>query len=374
MDTVAETVSRWRAEGIPCALARVVDTGGSAPLATGTAMAVAATGEVIGGVSGGCVDGAVYTLCQEVMADGRQACAAFGPDGDELLAVGPTCGGSLEVYVEYVPAHGGHPIDRVTAALGEGLPVVVTTVLDGPRSGEWTVVVGTSPTEDDDETPQRFAGSHEDSRADRRGEHPGDLAPARARATAMLGRSGTAVVESPAGRVFVQSLAPPRLLVFGATAFAEALATIGRLLGYRVSVCDARPVFSRPARFPAAAEVVRCWPHEFLQRTRVGPSTAICVLTHDPRFDIPLLVESLRTEAGYIGAMGSRRTHSERLALLREAGVAESELGRLRSPIGLDLGARTAAETAVSIAAELVAHHRGGTGAPLTGLDMAIHR
>lgn len=358
MDTVAETVSRWRAEGIPCALARVVGTGGSAPLATGTAMAVAETGELIGGVSGGCVDGAVYSLCQEVMADGRPASAVFGPDGDELLAVGPTCGGSLEVYVEPVPAHGGHAVDRVTAALGEGRPVVITTVLDGPRAGEWTVVVGTPPTEDDDEDAQ----------------HPDDLSPARARAAEMLGRSGTAVVDSAAGRVFVQSLARPQLLVFGATAFAEALATFGHLLGYRVTVCDARPVFSRPERFPTAAEVVRCWPHEFLRRTRVGPGTAICVLTHDPRFDIPLLAEALRTDAGYIGAMGSRRTHSERLALLREAGVAESELGRLRSPIGLDLGARTAAETAVSIAAELVAHHRGGTGAPLTGLDVAIHR
>ncbi|MET3861747.1 xanthine dehydrogenase accessory factor [Dietzia sp. 2505] len=360
METVAETVSRWRAEGIPCALARVVATGGSAPLAAGTAMAVSATGEVIGGVSGGCVDGAVYTLCLEVMAGEQPATAVFGPDGDELLAVGPTCGGSLEVLVEYVPAHGGHPVDRVTAALREGRPVVIATALDGPHAGEWTVLAGTTQVGNDDE----------DSR--QTGEPRGG--PIRARAAEMLGRPATAVVASPAGRVFVQSLAPPRLLVFGATAFAEALVRIGGLLGYRVTVCDARPVFVAPERFPAAAEVVRCWPHEFLRRTHVGPSTAICVLTHDPRFDIPLLTEALRTGAGYIGAMGSRRTHTERLTSLREAGVGESELRRLRSPIGLDLGARTAAETAVSITAELVAHHRGGTGAPLTGLEMAIHR
>ena len=363
METVAETVSRWRAEGIPCALARVVATGGSSPLATGTAMAVSATGEVIGGVSGGCVDGAVYTLCREVTADGRPTTAVFGPDGDELLAVGPTCGGSLEVLVEYVPPHGGHPVDRVTAALREGRPVVTTAILEGPRAGDWTVLVG----DDDEASPHPGGHRGDDSR-----EHPGG--PIRARAAEMLGRPGTAVVASPAGRVFVQSLAPPRLLVFGATAFAEALVRMGALLGYHVTVCDARPVFVAPERFPAAAEVVRCWPHEFLRRTRVGPSTAICVLTHDPRFDIPLLTEALRTDAGYIGAMGSRRTHTERLTSLREAGVGESELRRLRSPIGLDLGARTAAETAVSIAAELVAHHRGGTGAPLTGLEMAIHR
>lgn len=370
MENVAETVSRWRAEGIACALARVVATGGSAPLAAGTAMAVSATGEVIGGVSGGCVDGAVYTLCQEVMAHGGPATAVFGPDGDELLAVGPTCGGSLEVLVENVPPRGGHLVDRVTLALREGRPVVVATALDGPRAGEWAVLVGTAlvGNDDDDEDsphPGEPLGDHP-------GEPLGELLCARA--TDTLGRPGTAVLDSPAGRVFVQSLAPPRLLVFGATAFAEALVRIGALLGYWVTVCDARPVFAGPKRFPAAAEVVRCWPHEFLRRTRVGPSTAICVLTHDPRFDIPLLTEALRTNAGYIGAMGSRRTHTERLALLREAGVGESELARLRSPIGLDLGARTAAETAVSIAAELVAHHRGGTGAPLTGLEMAIHR
>ncbi|GAA1699603.1 XdhC family protein [Dietzia cercidiphylli] len=378
METVAETVSRWRAEGIPCALARVVATGGSAPLASGTAMAVSATGEVIGGVSGGCVDGAVYTLCREVTADGRPTTAVFGPDGDELLAVGPTCGGSLEVLVEYVPPHGGHPVDRVTAALREGRPVVVATALDGPRAGEWAVLVGTAlvGNDDDDEDSPHPGEPLGDHPGEPLGDHPGEPLGELlcARATDTLGRPGTAVLDSPAGRVFVQSLAPPRLLVFGATAFAEALVRIGALLGYWVTVCDARPVFVAPERFPAAAEVVRCWPHEFLRRTRVGPSTAICVLTHDPRFDIPLLTEALRTDAGYIGAMGSRRTHTERLTSLREAGVGESELRRLRSPIGLDLGARTAAETAVSIAAELVAHHRGGTGAPLTGLEMAIHR
>jgi len=183
-----------------------------------------------------------------------------------------------------------------------------------------------------------------------------------------------AEIAGRASRVFVHPLVAPRLLVFGATAFAEALVPLGAGLGYRVTVCDARPVFAAAGRFPAAEQVVRCWPDEFLRRTPVDATTAICVLTHDPKFDIPLLLAALNTAAGYVGAMGSRRTHAERVARLSELGVSEAELSRLSAPIGLDLGARTAAETALSIAAELVAHRRGGTGARLVEMDTSIHR
>lgn len=347
METVLETVGTWRAEGIACALARVVATGGSAPLAVGTAMAVSASGAVVGGVSGGCVDAAVYSLCLKVLEEGGPASAVFGPDGDDLLAVAPTCGGRLEVFVEPIPATAHHPLDRVTEAVREGRPVRAVTVLDGPRAGEWAVG-------DDDEVSQWARGPITAAEA----------------GTATV----PATVEGVPARVVVQSMVAPRLLVFGATAFAEALVPIGAQLGYRVTVCDARPVFAIAERFPAAEQVVRCWPHEFLRRTRVDPSTAICVLTHDPKFDVPLLVEALRSPAGYIGAMGSRRTHVERSAQLRAEGVSEPQLSRLSSPIGLDLGARTATETALSIAAELVAHRRGGTGARLVGIGTDIHR
>ena len=174
--------------------------------------------------------------------------------------------------------------------------------------------------------------------------------------------------------VFVNSFAPaPRMLVFGAIDFAAAVARVGKFLGYHVTVCDARKVFATAARFPDADEVVVDWPHRFLAATDVDARTVICVLTHDPKFDVPLLEVALRTPAGYIGAMGSRRTHEDRLARLREAGLTADELDRLRSPIGLDLGARTPEETAVSIAAELIQLRWGGTGRPLTATDGRIH-
>jgi xanthine dehydrogenase accessory factor len=180
-------------------------------------------------------------------------------------------------------------------------------------------------------------------------------------------------------RVFAASYAPPpRMLVFGAIDFAAAVARLGSFLGYRVTVCDARPVFATRTRFPDAHEVVVDWPHRFLagevEAGRIDTRTVICVLTHDPKFDVPVLEIALRLpQVGYIGAMGSRKTHEERLQRLREAGLTEVELGRLSSPIGLDLGARTPEETAVSIAAEIVGQHWGGHGSRLTELSGRIH-
>jgi xanthine dehydrogenase accessory factor len=151
------------------------------------------------------------------------------------------------------------------------------------------------------------------------------------------------------------------------------VARVGKFLGYHVTVCDARPVFATRARFPGADEVVVDWPHRFLAGAEVDARTVICVLTHDPKFDVPVLEVALRTPAGYVGAMGSRRTHADRLERLRAIGLTEAELARLRSPIGLDLGARTPEETAVSIAAELIQLRWGGTGQALTSTDGRIH-
>ncbi len=174
--------------------------------------------------------------------------------------------------------------------------------------------------------------------------------------------------------VFVQSFAPPpRMLVFGAIDFAAAVARVGKFLGYHVTVCDARAVFATPKRFPEADEVVVEWPHRYLQSTTVDSRTVICVLTHDPKFDVPLLEVALRTDAAYVGAMGSRRTHDDRLARLRDEGLDEDALARLASPIGLDIGARTPEETAVSIAAEIIAHRWGGSGRRLGDTAGPIH-
>lgn len=180
-------------------------------------------------------------------------------------------------------------------------------------------------------------------------------------------------------RVFAASYAPPpRMLVFGAIDFAAAVARLGSFLGYRVTVCDARPVFATRTRFPEAHEVIVDWPHRYLaaevEAGRIDGRTVVCVLTHDPKFDVPVLEIALRlSRIGYVGAMGSRKTHEERLQRLREAGLTETEIGRLSSPIGLDLGARTPEETAVSIAAEIIGQRWGGQGSRLTELTGRIH-
>ncbi|WP_240167751.1 XdhC family protein [Streptomyces noursei] len=174
--------------------------------------------------------------------------------------------------------------------------------------------------------------------------------------------------------LLVESSVPaPRMIVFGAIDFASALVRVGKFLNYHVTVCDARPVFATRTRFPDADEIVVDWPHRYLDSQELDSRAVLCVLTHDAKFDIPLLERALRLPVAYVGAMGSRRTHLDRQQRLRDVGLTELELNRLRSPIGLDLGARTPEETALSIAAEIVANRRGGTGAPLTGAHTPIH-
>jgi xanthine dehydrogenase accessory factor len=212
-----------------------------------------------------------------------------------------------------------------------------------------------------------------------------DAVAADARGMLVAGRTGLLHVGHDGERrgddltLFVNSFAPPaRMVVFGAIDFAAAVARVGAFLGYRVTVCDARPVFATPKRFPDAHEVIVEWPHRYLQAEvdagRIDERTVLCVLTHDPKFDVPLLEVALRIPVAYVGAMGSRRTHDERLERLAEAGLSQAEIARLSSPIGLDLGARTPEETAVSIAAEIIAGRWGGTGERLAGTEGPIHR
>jgi xanthine dehydrogenase accessory factor len=175
--------------------------------------------------------------------------------------------------------------------------------------------------------------------------------------------------------IFVSSFAPkPRMFVFGAIDFAAAVARVGKFLGYHVTVCDAREIFATRKRFPDADEVVIDWPHRWLATQKVDTRTVLCVLTHDPKFDVPVLMAALQTPAAYIGAMGSRRTHADREQRLREAGATDADLARIHSPIGLDLGARTPEETAISIAAEIVQAHWGGGGTALSTTSGPIHK
>jgi xanthine dehydrogenase accessory factor len=364
---ILNTITKWWEEGETFGLATVVRTFRSAPRDPGAALAVAPGGEVTGSVSGGCVEGAVYELAAEVTATGEPVLQTYGVSDDDAFAVGLTCGGILDIFVEPVSRHTFPELGEIAAAVDRGEPVAVATVISGPgKIGARRVIWG-DPARPS--TGSLGSGDRLDSAAD------DDVRGMLAQGLTGIRRYG----EHGERRgdelgVFVNSFAPPpRMLVFGAIDFAAAVARIGKFLGYHVTVCDARPVFATRSRFPDADQVVVDWPHRFLAGVEVDARTVICVLTHDPKFDVPVLEVALRTPAGYIGAMGSRRTHEDRLERLRAVGVTEAELSRLRSPIGLDLGARTPEETAVSIAAELIQLRWGGTGRALTDTGGRIH-
>ncbi len=386
MRDILDPISKWWDAGEAFGLATVVRTFSSAPREPGAAMAVAPDGEVVGSVSGGCVEGAVYELAGEVRSSGRPVLQTYGITDDDAFAVGLTCGGIIDIFVEPASRESFPELGEVAAAVRADEPVAVATVIAGPgqvgaRRVIWTAADapgaadGTAgPAGEPGPNGRRSSGTL--GSGDRLDQAVDDDA------RGMLAQGLTAVRRyGPDGErrrdelsVFVQSFAPPpRMLVFGAIDFAAAVAREGKFLGYRVTVCDARPIFATRARFPDADEVVTDWPHRYLAGQSVDARTVICVLTHDPKFDVPLIEVALRTPAAYIGAMGSRRTHDDRLVRLREAGLSEDELARLRSPIGLDLGARTPEETAVAIAAELIQLRWGGSGRPLTGTTGRIH-
>ncbi len=353
-------------EGRDFAVATVVTVGGSAPRPPGAALAVDTDGTVIGSVSGGCVEGAVYDLCVQALQDGEPVRERFGYSDEDAFAVGLCCGGVIEVLV--TPVHAGDPLFTAgLAAAARGEAVALARVVRGPAGllGRGLLV--------------RPDGSYE-SGLDGRPELERTAA-AQARALLDVGRTGSVEISEdgshcPGGlTLFVESGVPaPRMIVFGAVDFAAALVRAGKFLGYRVTVCDARPVFATRSRFPDADEIVVDWPHRYLRHTATDERTVLCVLTHDAKFDIPLLGEALRLPVAFVGAMGSRRTHEDRNRRLREVGLSERELARLHSPIGLDLGGRTPEETALSIAAEIVAVRNGGSGVPLTGSAAPIHR
>ncbi|MFG2099842.1 XdhC family protein [Micromonospora echinaurantiaca] len=355
MRDIVDGLTAWRAAGVGYAVATVVRTWRSAPRQPGAAMAVSAHGEVLGSVSGGCVEGAVYELCLETIDTGRARTQTYGVSDDDAFDIGLTCGGTIEVLVQ--PDVATTEPDEVLAAIRDGRPVATASVEDA-QLVLW---------------PDRVAGSLGDPDLDRAAaQQAAGMLAAGSTGTIRLGRRGEQRRDDV--RVFVQSyLPPPRMIVFGAIDYAAAVARIGRFLGYHVTVCDARPVFATRTRFPDVDDLVVGWPHTYLESTPVDERTVLCVLTHDPKFDVPLLKVALRTAARYVGAMGSRRTHADRLRRLREEGVDEAALARLHSPVGLDLGARTPEETAVAIAAEIIAEAWGGTGRPLTDLHTPIH-
>jgi xanthine dehydrogenase accessory factor len=365
-EVMQDLLEWWRADQ-PVGMATVVETWRSAPRPPGAAMLVGPDGTAVGSVSGGCVEAAVYELGKQVIASGQPVLTRYGVSDDDAFAVGLTCGGIIDLFVERVDRQRYPELGDVAASVQAGEPVAVVTAVSGDpdRVGRRLVI-----------WPDRRAGTLGSARLD-------DATTDDVRGMLAAGRTGPLRYGRDGERrgddltLFVASLAPrPRMIVFGAIDFAAAVARVGGFLGYRVTVCDARQVFATKRRFPEA-EVVVDWPHRYLatefEAGRIDPRTVVCVLTHDPKFDVPVLQVALAHPLAYVGAMGSRRTHEDRLSRLREAGVPEEQLARLASPIGLDLGARTPEETAVSIAAEIIARRWGGGGQPLSSLTDRIH-
>ena len=366
MKELFDDLNRWSAAGDTFAVARVVDLEGSGPRLPGAAMAVTEASDVVGSVSGGCVEGAVVLESLDVLENNTHRIVTFGFSDDEAFAVGLTCGGTIHLFLEAV--EGGEWYTQLQADIAAEVPVALATVIEGPGAGNKLLIradsdgpasIGTLGNEDLDRVVDRDArGELSAGRTGIRhyGEH---------------GEAREGVVS-----VFIESFArPPKMLIFGAVDFTAALGRVGKVLGYRVTVCDAREVFATKARFPMADDLEVDWPDRLLERVGagLGPRDAICILTHDAKFDVPAVVGALATDVGYIGVMGSRRTHDDRTKRLIDAGVDQAGLDRLHSPIGLDIGARTPEETAISITAEIISRRTGREARALKITEGPIH-
>jgi xanthine dehydrogenase accessory factor len=399
MRRILRPVSDWLAAGKPVALARVVEVVGSGVHPAGAAIAVNSAGDVVGSATGGCVEGALVEEARAALAGaGPPRLRTFGCSDDEAFDVGLSCGGLVRVLIERlvppVADEGSHwqPDSALSwlAALAEavhaGKGVALLEVIDGPEEllGHKAVIapVGSALGHE-----QPGGGALDGGDGLWLGLEPGRegvLRAVTADALADLAAERSAPHRymfihqgQEAGiTVFVDSFPAPRqMLVVGAASYAAALTAQAKLLGYHVVVCDPRAVFASASRLPLADDVVVEWPDRYLGR--VGPTfaerDAICVLTHDAKFDIPTILSALSTRAGYIGVMGSRRTQADRRQRLVEAGVSEAQLVRLRGPLGLDLGANSPEETAVSICAEIIAVQHGRSGGPLAASHNPIH-
>ncbi|MCW2854121.1 MAG: hypothetical protein JWM84_3785 [Nocardioides sp.] len=374
MREVLTELLEWWSDGEVVGVGTVVSTFRSAPQPPGATMLVGPDGSVVGSVSGGCVEGAVYELATETRQTRTPVVEKFGVADGDAFAVGLTCGGQLELLISAVDKDSFPELGDLAHDIQQGRAVALATVIAHPEAARLGRRVVVRPG-----TPGTLQGSLGSARLD---------AAVLIDALGLLAAGQAGVITcGPEGqrledgcRVFVDSFVPsPRMIIFGAIDFAKSMTTAARFLGFDVTVCDARPVFATEARFPDAHRVVVDWPHRYLAAERdagrLDARTVLTVLTHDPKFDVPLLEVALRLpEVAYVGAMGSRRAHLDRLERLKEAGLTDREVERLRSPIGLDLRGRTAAETAVSISAEIVALRWGGSGAALTTAAGSIHQ
>lgn len=351
----------------PCAVATLIGTAGSAPRSVGTSMLVTAAGEVRGSLSGGCVEGAVFEACHLALASGVPSREHFGFTPDDAFAVGLPCGGTLEVLIQpYYPPGTAPTQDLASFAAAARAPAAALV-----RRIDNHVVRGIAVTDPLEFDPEAIHASLLAMVGD---ESVARSASAQVKALIRAGQTGlvrlapgkTDCAGHPIELLVETRLPAARLVLFGANDFSAALGNAARLLGFHVTLCDARSVFATRAAFPHVDELVVERPDRFLARLaeagQLDARSAICVLTHDEKFDIPVLARALRLDVGYVGAMGSRRSHDRRVHSLAELGLDASELARLHSPIGLNLGAVTPAEVAVSVVAEIVAERRGTPG------------
>jgi xanthine dehydrogenase accessory factor len=354
---------QWLQEGRRVVAATLVETLGSAPLEPGAEMLVDDTGRIEGSVTGGCVEGALVEEAQGVLAGAPPRVATYGISDDQAVGVGLMCGGTVRVFVAELRA--AEALEAVREDADAGRPVALATLLDGPAAGAMMAV-----------RPEGAVGSLD------HGELLDDNVARDARGFLDEGRSAmrrySARGETMGAdlRVAIRAFAtPPRMVVFGAIDFSAAIARAARDIGYEVTIVDARRAFAASDRFSAHARVEVAWPQDHLAGAGadLGPRDAILVFTHDPKFDEPALLGALATRAGYIGALGSRRTHEDRTRRLRAAGATEDDLARISSPCGLDIGARTPAETAIAVLAEILALRAGRTGGRLAHGSGPIH-
>jgi xanthine dehydrogenase accessory factor len=357
MRDILPHLDRWHRQAEEIAVATVVAVHGSAPRPAGARLVVTRSGGMAGSVSGGCVESDVFERALRVLEDGRPTLVQYtGAEFDDF-GVGLACGGSIDVLIE--------PFEATDAwrALCEAL--------DGERPSAWCV--GLAP---DALLGRQLAVLFDGSRA---GSVDPELDAVLAAEALQSESSSGATVRAlrwrgDTARVFVEVFPPPlRLYIVGATHTAIPLCRMAKELGFRVSVIDARSIFASEERFPEADERIHAWPEEAFEKVDLDAAAHVVTLTHDPKFDLPALAFALRSQAGYIGALGSRITHARRVAELREQGFSDAELARIRTPVGLDIGGRTPEEVALSILAEMVAARRGRDGRPLALRRTPIH-
>lgn len=367
---VLRFAENWMQTGQSFALATVVNAKSSAPLPVGSSMVIGPQGEIFGSVSGGCVESAVFELGTEAIRDGNAVLQRFGISDEAAFTVGLTCGGIIDVLVQPVVAGSKLAllIQQFAVLTAAGVPVTWAATTGGPGMLGRTALVCEDSAYGEDWVPSVSPQLLHDLRSRLVPGHPTTLA------YDGDGCAANSLDDDSVTRVFALPFTrAPRLIIVGAVEYAVPLSRLGKFLGFAVTVCDARPAFTSSARFPDADEIVIGWPDRHLAGTAIDERTAIIVLTHDEKFDVLAIKAALDSAAGYIGAMGSRRTHELRLERLSAAGVDSDEFGRIHSPIGLALGGRSAEETALAIMAEIVLVRNGGSSDRLSVLSGPIH-